>query len=352
MQLTDTMVPRPPEYFFDEKYFAVNDEASARSAAVVVPHLIGLLPWVQSVVDVGCGTGNWLNEFRRQGIRDVLGVDGADARLVLSQLAPHEFVRVDLAQPFDCGGRRFDLALSLEVAHHLPASAAAAFVDGLSRLADVIVFSAAIPGQSGDWHVHERWPSYWAALFERRNFRCIDILRGKLWYDQRVEWCYAQNTLLLVNEAHRALVGDLERDHGGNCGPLDLVHPRCYDAAKRASAAMITRLMAEHGNGDIARFADVMPKGWIIAQWAATEKLRDNLEKNIQAEREDLADLRHRTHAVRIELEERNRALAAELAAIHQSTTWRAMRRVGRALAPYPRLRTSLRRAFNLTLGR
>lgn len=51
--------------------------------------------------------------------------------------------------------RRFDLVLCLEVAEHLPASAADTLVRSLTGLGNVIAFSAAIPFQGGANHVNE-----------------------------------------------------------------------------------------------------------------------------------------------------------------------------------------------------
>ena len=64
----------------------------------------------------------------------------------------------DLAQPLQID-RRFDLALSLEVAEHLPPECGSEFVQTLTDLSSVILFSAAIPFQGGTDHLNEQWPS-------------------------------------------------------------------------------------------------------------------------------------------------------------------------------------------------
>ena len=60
---------------YDEKYHAARLEGAARSAAVVVPLLLELFPWVTSVVDAGCSAGAWLHEFQLHGISRVLGLE-------------------------------------------------------------------------------------------------------------------------------------------------------------------------------------------------------------------------------------------------------------------------------------
>lgn len=51
--------------------------------------------------------------------------------------------------------KRFDIVSTLEVAEHLPKERGESFVEDLTRLSDVILFSAAIPGQGGTNHVNE-----------------------------------------------------------------------------------------------------------------------------------------------------------------------------------------------------
>jgi hypothetical protein len=63
--------------------------------------------------------------------------------------------------------RTFDLAICLEVAEHLPPEAAEGFIDSLTRLAPVVLFSAAITFQVGNQHLNGQWPDYWATLFRR-----------------------------------------------------------------------------------------------------------------------------------------------------------------------------------------
>jgi hypothetical protein len=67
-------------------------------------------------------------------------------------------------------GQHFDLCCCVEVAEHLREGAAPALVDGLVRLSDTVVFTAAAPGQSGVAHLNLRPKEYWQALFERRGF--------------------------------------------------------------------------------------------------------------------------------------------------------------------------------------
>ena len=200
---------------------------SVRSAIVVVPRILNLFPWVRSVIDVGCGTGDWLQSFSLNGVPKIVGLDGKGPTKDSLPIDKMEFRITDLSKPFPQADH-FDLALSLEVAAYLPPESAVGFVTSLTKLSDVVVFSAAIPGQGGIGHVNERWPGYWVTLFKDQGFTCFDILRGEFWYDERVEWQYAQNMLVFVKEGRTDLVKDLQdKTHNAKL-PLDLVHPRCF----------------------------------------------------------------------------------------------------------------------------
>ena len=94
---------------------------SAQSAAIMVPIILELTG-AKSVIDIGCGAGNWLATFERLGVTDYLGIDGAHLPPETLRI-PHERFRPhNLATPLSLD-RRFDLAVSLEVAEHLPHSA-------------------------------------------------------------------------------------------------------------------------------------------------------------------------------------------------------------------------------------
>ncbi len=181
----------------DEFYHTIRD-GSLRSASIVVPFVTSLTK-PASVVDVGCGTGAWLSCFRHCGIDDIFGLEFSEVSPHLAHLDASHIRIIDASQPFDLP-RTFDLAVSLEVAEHLPAESAPGFVESLVRLAPVMLFSAAVPGQGGVNHLNEQWPSYWARLFARHGYVAADCLRDRIWTDRRIEWWYRQNLLLFVRE--------------------------------------------------------------------------------------------------------------------------------------------------------
>ena len=188
----------------------------------MVPIVLELLA-PSSVVDLGCGLGAWLRAFLELGVEDVLGVDGDYVDRDMLAIPADRFLAHDLSQPLDLS-RTFDLAVSLEVAEHLPPEAAQTLVDSLTHHAPAVLFSAAIPGQDGVGHVNTRWPSYWRGLFLPRGYRVVDCLRHRIWDDEEIEFWYRQNLLLFVRadilEAHPELLSEAQLER-----PLDLVHP-------------------------------------------------------------------------------------------------------------------------------
>src|ERR1700736_76826 len=102
---------------YDRKFFSGNTVSSAKSAEIIVPLIIDLLD-PKSVIDIGCGTGTWLSVFQARGVGDITGVDGEWVRQEMLLIPKPSFLARDLTLDLHIE-RKFDLALSLEVAEHL-----------------------------------------------------------------------------------------------------------------------------------------------------------------------------------------------------------------------------------------
>jgi len=219
---------------YDKDFYSRQIDGSSRSASVIVPKILEILPFVKSVIDIGCGTGVWLHHFHLNGVTRIQGIDGGEPSDKYLQIPAAQFRRADLVAPIAIA-EKFDLALSLEVAEHIPASAASKLVKTLADCSDVIVFAAAIPGQGGTNHINEQWLSYWCSLFNEVDYRCFDVLRGSLWSDQRIEWWYAQNIVIFVNTKQPQLIESLTKIEVNSVHPIDMVHPRCFEGRRRAA---------------------------------------------------------------------------------------------------------------------
>ena len=187
---------------YDETFYNTYAAYSSESAHRVVPHIMELFS-PKSVVDVGCGIGTWLSAFKKHGVDDILGIDGDYVNRKQLLFDQDHFFSHDLTQPLPVEkSRRFDLAISLEVGEHLPNASADQFINTLVSLAPVVLFSAAIPYQRGTYHINEQWQNYWAKLFKERRYVTVDWLRPRIWGDKKVEYYYAQNSLLYIEETH------------------------------------------------------------------------------------------------------------------------------------------------------
>lgn len=147
---------------YDDAFYRDESRVALESAEIVLPILHHHLGF-QSVIDIGCGTGAWAAVAQTLGCA-VLGVDH---HVPTDLLLIETFIDCDLSQGYPCGG--FDLAICLEVAEHLPDTAARPLVAGLAR-ARSILFSAATPGQPGINHIHCQPHTYWHALFAEYGF--------------------------------------------------------------------------------------------------------------------------------------------------------------------------------------
>jgi len=208
---------------FHHPYIHTPNVHNERDPSLVVPFLIDLLH-PGSVVDVGCGFGTWISVFEKEGVADVLGIDSTAVDRRLLRIEEEKFLPVDLSKSFTLP-RRFDLAMSLEVAEHLPPESTDVFLDSLAALSDVILFSAAVPGQGGQGHINEHWQNWWARRFEERGFIAVDFLRWKFWNETALFYWYRQNMFLAVRPNHAIAA------RGGTI--QNVIHPALWEKRSR-----------------------------------------------------------------------------------------------------------------------
>jgi SAM-dependent methyltransferase len=146
-------------------------------AAQAAPHLAGAVlaefPGTTSLVDVGCGSGAMAAEFQRRSLR-VVGLEYSPKGRAWAAKQNVRAYPFDLASPHQPlpPDMPYDLALSTEVAEHLPDSLAQPMVDYMCKLQPKgIIFTAAHPGQGGTGHINEQPQSYWIPRFESRGYR-------------------------------------------------------------------------------------------------------------------------------------------------------------------------------------
>ncbi|MEM9291988.1 MAG: methyltransferase domain-containing protein [Acidobacteriota bacterium] len=208
--------------FYDERHQKTIDSARA-----ILSIALDVLPPVTSAVDFGCGVGTWLAVLQAGGAEQIQGLDGPWVEQDLLEIPRESFREVNFERPIPLE-QRYDLAISLEVAEHLPAGAAETFVSSLTAASDFVLFSAAIPHQGGIGHVNEQWPAYWIDHFAQRGYRASNFVRRQVWTNPQVLPWYRQNVILFVRHERAPEVGIPHLGAPGHDEVLPLVLPEIY----------------------------------------------------------------------------------------------------------------------------
>lgn len=185
----------PWRHKYTEAYYRrISEEAilSAKEVYGAMMSMNGDLSFdYKSIIDVGCGIGEWSKEL--PGYAEYTGLDFQIPKrsllIPVENYIDFDLTKLDGTQDFG----KFDLALCLEVGEHLPEEVASRLVEFLCKISDRVLFSAAIPYQSGVGHINEQWQTWWAELFEKNGFTpsytqpfIRDNKKIAVWYRQNI----------------------------------------------------------------------------------------------------------------------------------------------------------------------
>ncbi|MFZ9180311.1 MAG: hypothetical protein ACO201_00380 [Rickettsiales bacterium] len=186
---------------YDEEFYRGQALKSYQSATEILNLVKDIAPNIRSVVDVGCGVGTWLKAWLN--INSNIEVKGFDCNKIDESFLyiPREKIEIVNLEnlKFENINKKFDLCQSLECAEHLYEKDAYFHVELLTKLSDIVLFSAAAPKQTGTNHYNEREPKYWSDIFEKFGYLCYDPLRSKIWNDDKISWWYRQNIMIYIN---------------------------------------------------------------------------------------------------------------------------------------------------------
>lgn len=202
----------PWRHRYTERYYNRISESAIVSAKQVFSALesLGINP--KTVIDIGCGVGEW----GKNAPFHYIGVDHKVPKRALI-IPEDQYVEYDLtsANSFPVPGK-FDLVLCLEVLEHIPLQFADQVVSLLCSLGNQVLFSAAIPFQGGVGHVNEQWQSWWAEKFSKNSFYpAPKDIRPIIREMELVDIWYRQNAILY--------------ERNGTGTPVtDYVHPQMY----------------------------------------------------------------------------------------------------------------------------
>lgn len=118
----------------------------------------------QTFIDFGCSSGLYLLEVKKQ-LPDIkaLGYEFSEAAVNAALcMDVHHF---DLTQVLDRPKSPMTLGLCLEVLEHIEDSHWRPVLENITKLSDIIIFSAARPGQGGTGHINCRPKIDWIRRF-------------------------------------------------------------------------------------------------------------------------------------------------------------------------------------------
>ena len=211
---------------YDEQFWGPKrGNYNYRSAKIILPMIFKYYK-PDSMIDIGCGIGTWLSAALELGIENLQGIDCNE----ISEdflLVPRKYISIDdLETHKNKDNKKYDIAVSVEVAEHLNNSASEHFIKMLTSYSKVIIFSAGIPYQDGEHHINCQPPKFWYDIFSKYEYVCFDF-RDKLmnmW--EEINPCYSQNLLLYV---HKDLAHIFENIFNITNKPIFFYHPAYVD---------------------------------------------------------------------------------------------------------------------------
>jgi SAM-dependent methyltransferase len=181
---------------YDQRYNAFLDAAAKKSVGPMAETIKRLFK-PNSVMDVGCGTGALLAQFKQNGL-EIRGLEYSDAGIARCREKGVLVEKFDL-ESGDVIEGKCDVTVSFEVAEHLPESLADNYVRVISQFSPVLIMSAATVGQGGKDHVNEQPHEYWIEKMQRQGFDYDPETSQKVraeWAEKGVAAWYVNNTLV------------------------------------------------------------------------------------------------------------------------------------------------------------
>ena len=148
----------------------------------------------KSVVDFGCGPGEYVKAFRAQQI----SCEGYDGNPDSAKISDGIVQVADLSEPFNLG-KNFDWVLCIEVGEHLPKKYEKTFVENLHRHnTKGIILSWAVKGQGGFGHFNEQSNEYVKEMMAQYGYENDTEAEKSLRQCAKLPWF--KNTLMVFRK--------------------------------------------------------------------------------------------------------------------------------------------------------
>ena len=155
----------------------------------------------KSVLDIGCGTGEWMSLFKtKYPSCNLVGIDGHWIKsddLICKDI---DLFNLDLSSDLASKvfEKKYDLIICLETITDLTEQCGNNLIEKICKSSDICLFSSGTPVQTHTPHKNRQWQSYWRGLFEKNGFKVLDVIRPAIWNDNDVGAWYRQNCFLFV----------------------------------------------------------------------------------------------------------------------------------------------------------
>ena len=157
---------------YTESFFGWSDNAAQQKvlAEYFVPKIIEKFN-PKYVFDIGCGSGQWLDEYRKYNVL-TKGVEGSsNAFIEMSDETKEVVLEWDLRDKIKEEDYNIDFVQSFEVAEHIEKKYADVFVHNLIKDdPDIILFTASPPDQHGFRHVNCQERYYWWKKMKDKDY--------------------------------------------------------------------------------------------------------------------------------------------------------------------------------------
>ena len=193
-------------HIYDKKFFKNTIKFEADSASHFV-NIVLKYYRPKSIVDIGCGAGIYLKEFADKGIDNLLGLDGSPAAKEEFLLNREKLIIFDLAKKYNFG-KKYDLALCLEVAEHLEEKDSDTLIETIIDASDQVIFTAAVPGQGprNIGHINEQPHSYWIDKFKNKNYIYLEERTERMRREMKdlgVVWWIVNNLMIFCSDSDK-----------------------------------------------------------------------------------------------------------------------------------------------------
>ena len=157
---------------YTESFFGWGDNATQQKvlAEYFVPKIIEKFN-PKYVFDIGCGSGQWLDEYRKYNVL-TKGVEGSrNAFIEMSDETKEVVLEWDLRDKIKEEDYNIDFVQSFEVAEHIEKEYADVFIYNLIKDdPDIVLLTAAPPEQHGFQHVNCQEREYWMKKMKDKDY--------------------------------------------------------------------------------------------------------------------------------------------------------------------------------------